>query len=257
MLGARNGLIESHSEAAIWLKLFVPMMLLAGGLGIFGKYVFTWRIVFILPFLLAAWFLVTLAIVQVRGGTLRYRRLFTWTNLEFPEVLASGQRWGLGYVRLKRFVFPWGRLYFVLDRNLNSNPFQPGDYALLRHLRRERVLVEDATPSSRSDDDRMRRVKLVSVGAVGAVVSLLGHIFMPRPGPQSVLDPPFEPSKPAAWFTQPFEAYHFLSTFPIIQILFAILILLAISRRRRSEAWILAFAAGSALGSMVSGWMIN
>jgi hypothetical protein len=76
-----------------------------------------------LPVLVAALFGASLAIVEVRGGVLRYRRLFRWKTIPKDDIVSARIVWGpfIGSMRLKRFVFPWGRLYFVLDANSDPN----------------------------------------------------------------------------------------------------------------------------------------
>ena len=134
MSALQHSNIYSDREAAIWLKFIVPLMLFVDGIGIFGKYVLTWRIVFIFPSVFAALFLSSLAVVQLRDGTLRYKRFFKWTVINRGEVVGSGVTLlgAIGYVR--HHVSPWGKLFFVLDRNLSPNPFRVREYALLRCL---------------------------------------------------------------------------------------------------------------------------
>ena len=65
-------------------------------------------------------FLTTIATVRPEGNVLRYRRfLFTpWQSIAYSEIRECGSDWVLGYLKLRRFAFPWGRLYFF-------RPFAP------------------------------------------------------------------------------------------------------------------------------------
>jgi hypothetical protein len=65
-----------------------------------------------------------LAEIEVRSGNLRYRRLFRWRPLSKGEIVdvRVDLPHFVGSLRLHRFVFPWGRLYFVLDQSLS--PFR-------------------------------------------------------------------------------------------------------------------------------------
>lgn len=95
------------------------------------------------PFVIAALFGVSVAILEVRGGILRYRRFFIWKPLP-PEGIIGARIEAppvLGSIRLRRFLFPWGRLYFALDANLGANPFREGKYALLDFIRDRKELI--------------------------------------------------------------------------------------------------------------------
>jgi hypothetical protein len=64
-----------------------------------------WRLLFCVPLAVAGFFQLSLSVVEVKD-----------------DVLMS------------HFVAPWGRLYFVLDRN-EGYPFRRGEYPLLRFIR--------------------------------------------------------------------------------------------------------------------------
>ena len=52
----------------------------------------------------------------------------------YDEIADCGAVWIFGYLRLRRFVFPWGRLYFVLAAN--EKLFDRGEYPLLRYIQK-------------------------------------------------------------------------------------------------------------------------
>jgi len=128
--------IQSHLEVAVWVKYVLPVMLLGGTLLIFGKNALTWRFFFVVPSILLAFFFFSLAVIRVSDGTVWYKQFFEWTAIDTNEVVDSGQVWAgvIGYIRLKRFVRPWGKLYIVLDESSSSNPFRKGEHALLHYL---------------------------------------------------------------------------------------------------------------------------
>src|ERR1700729_1597490 len=68
-------------------------------------------------FFVASFFFASLAVVEVRDGKLRYRRFLRWTEIPREQVVAGGTVWPpfIGYICLRAFAPPWGRLYFVLD----------------------------------------------------------------------------------------------------------------------------------------------
>jgi hypothetical protein len=74
--------------------------------------------------------------VRYEHNILSYRRFGGWRTIDRREVIASGVVWPpfIAYVRLNRFVPPWGRLYFVPDTNEEPNPFRRGIHPILRHL---------------------------------------------------------------------------------------------------------------------------
>jgi hypothetical protein len=74
----------------------------------------------------------------VIGGSFVGEYLLTMKSLSVG-VVECGSSWGIlgiGYVHLNRFLFPWGKLYFVLDQN--EKLFGRGTHPLLRHIQ-ERV----------------------------------------------------------------------------------------------------------------------
>jgi hypothetical protein len=127
-------MLRSHPTVVWVLKYWAPIIFFLGTF-IFYKVQFRWGQLFILiPLLLGFLFHASLAILQVPDGNIRYRRLFRWIQLPFDKIVGCGVLWGggVGYIRLNRFVWPWGRLYFVLDAN--EKIFGRGDYPLLRFI---------------------------------------------------------------------------------------------------------------------------
>jgi hypothetical protein len=58
--------------------------------------------------------------VQSQGSALKYRRWFRWHEVPYSEVRECGEAWVYGYVRLRQYVFPWGRVYFVRANSSDS-----------------------------------------------------------------------------------------------------------------------------------------
>jgi len=69
------------------------------------------------PLLLAAIFMSTLAEIRDEGHRIRVKRL--WISIDVPkkDVVETAQSVldGIGALQLKRFAFPWGKIYFVSD----------------------------------------------------------------------------------------------------------------------------------------------
>lgn len=74
-----------------------------------------WLIV--LPLVLIVLFMATLAEVHDQGHRIHVSRL--WHSIDIPkeDVAGINQSFveGIGVMRLRRFVLPWGRIYFVSD----------------------------------------------------------------------------------------------------------------------------------------------
>ncbi len=70
-----------------------------------------------LPLLLIPVFMCTLAEVQDQGHRIQVKRLWHSIDLAKEDVAAISQSFveGIGVLRLRRFVPPWGRVYFVTD----------------------------------------------------------------------------------------------------------------------------------------------
>lgn len=94
--------------------------LLGVGLALFNKEhpLATGFLAFLL--ILGSLFLLTIVTVRPEGNLLRYRRFFfvPWQSITYTEIRECGPDWILGYIRLNRFAFPWGRMYFF-------RPFAP------------------------------------------------------------------------------------------------------------------------------------
>src|SRR5262249_1121249 len=126
---------RSHPSNVFVLKYYAPAILL-GCTYVFWSVGFRWaQLVILVPLILGAVFHASLAILEIRDGTIRYRRLFRWLRVSYDEIVNCGVSWGIGvgYIRLKEFLFPWGKLYFVLDQN--EKLLGRGAHPLLRYIR--------------------------------------------------------------------------------------------------------------------------
>ena len=130
-------MLRSHRSSVFVLKYYAPLIFF-GGTFVFWSVGFHWRqLIVLVPLLLGIFFYASLAVLEIPDGTIRYRRLFAWKKVDYDEIIESGVSWvvaGIGYLRLKRFVFPWGKLYFVLDQN--EKLFGRGAYPLLRYIQK-------------------------------------------------------------------------------------------------------------------------
>src|SRR5882724_6104542 len=128
-------MLRSHPSSVFVLKYYAPIILFGGTL-VFWSVGFRWaQLIFLVPLILGMLFYASLAVLQIPDGTICYRRLLRWRKLTYDEVVECGISWGIfgiGYLRLKSFLFPWGKLYFVLDQN--EKLFGRGTYPLVRYI---------------------------------------------------------------------------------------------------------------------------
>ena len=251
--------LESDGSTVLSIKYVTPCFWLATGV-IFGCKSHGWRVLFALLPVMAASFQFSLAVVQVHDGVLRYRRLVQWRTIRRSDVVSCGVIWPpfIGYIRLSHLVAPWGRVYFVLDRNLRLNPLRRAEFAMLRYIRGEPARPPDRVQESGAAGDRETHLKLVAAGAAGALVTLLQFAAADAglgaiPG-RSVLEKP--------WQTTTFpwsilERLHLLGSPLMAAALCVIFVALAVHRRRRPKAWLCAFVAGLALPGVFSHWLVG
>lgn len=111
-----------HSDPSqIFVYKYWPLIFFFGVTTIiFWKISFGWeQLVFLVPCFLLTLFRASLAVVEAENDSIRYRRLSVWRKLSFDELASCGpSKAGLeiGYIRLKRFLWPWRNLYFILDK---------------------------------------------------------------------------------------------------------------------------------------------
>jgi hypothetical protein len=73
-----------------------------------------------LTFFVAATFFLSVARVRLEGKEIKYRRWFHWHGVQFSEIRECGESWVFGYIRPRKYAFPWGRIYFVLPNASDS-----------------------------------------------------------------------------------------------------------------------------------------
>jgi hypothetical protein len=73
-----------------------------------------------LGFIVAGIFFLSVARVKPEGNVLKYRRWFRWKAIPFSEIRECGEFWVFGYVRISRYVLPWGSIYFARANSSDS-----------------------------------------------------------------------------------------------------------------------------------------
>jgi len=114
-------MLRSDTSEEFLLRLW-PLIFFVGFMVVFRRILFHWAGLFLLVFVfLLSMFHASLAVIEIPDGTIRYRRLFKWRELPYAEIVScdvSRVGVGIGYIRLKYFLWPWGKLYFILDKHM-------------------------------------------------------------------------------------------------------------------------------------------
>jgi hypothetical protein len=242
--------LASSKVNSFTIKYWGPVVCIAGALGVFGHDFPTLRFLPALPLLLAAFFLVSLAVVEVSNGVVRYRRLLKWREILREDILRVRIIWPpfIGSIKLKQFVFPWGRLYFVLDKNTEPIPFRRGEFPLVRFLNKEEH-HERGQNAFHVSGSRSAGLRLYLVAGVGILTSLLILYLVPGDLLQRGLSEPNSgmPAFPETLFR--FTRYMQMLVVQVISL--GIMVFLAIRRRDKAEAWLYAFLSGFAITLIV------
>ncbi len=233
-------------------RAWLPFLVAAGVVGVFWD---SWRGIWIVSLLiLVAVFHLTLAEVKAEPNALCYRRLAKWTSISYEQILGCGIAWDpfIGFLKLDRFVFPWGRLYFVLDGSLYENAFrQQARFELERYItdRVREIGSPQLVTTGQPQWGQRQLLKCLAAGFVGMLVSLLLALLLP---PELTQFHPTEPDWPR-WLVVYDQARRFVFGWPWNLAVFALLILVMAYRSSPRRAWVFAFMAGALLPSVL-GW---
>src|SRR5688572_21479433 len=146
------------------------------------------RLVIVLPFALAAFFLATLVELRIQNGGISYRRFVSWVRVEDGDILATDLAAVpiVGRMSLRRPVLPWGRVYFVLDAPRRRGLFERGEYQLVTALQGRPIPPRPVEPRSST----YRRLGSgLAIGVVAAIVLIAyarrDTVLPPDPTPPS------------------------------------------------------------------------
>jgi hypothetical protein len=104
------------SASPFVVRVWMPMIVLLGVYLFFhGMAPEYWLVA--LPLVLIVIFMSTLAEIQDEGHRIHVKTLWHSTEVPKEDVASVAQSLleGVGVLRLRRFVLPWGRIYFVSD----------------------------------------------------------------------------------------------------------------------------------------------
>lgn len=237
--------VRSHKGMSANTKFYVPMILIAFSIGMLYGGFTSRRLLVICPALVAAFFFLSVADLKVADGVLRYRRFLKWMPIESGEVRSSGVAWPgvIGYIRLHRYLVPWGKLYFVLD----EPPLRGGNSALLACLESRKHSEDHGSPLP--PKARLSNLRLYLASSVGVLTSLMVFYLTPQNLLQDGL--PRSTTGMPALFKALFQFAGWFHTSAAQIIGIAVMALLAVTRRNRPEAWWYAFLSGFAVAVIV------
>lgn len=240
MSHSRHFDLRSDRTKLFLFKFWFPFLSLCGILGVFSD---NWRAVWIVsPLIVLAVFLLSLAEVQAQPEFLRYRRLLKWRTITYEEILSCGlvRHTFFGFVKLKRFRFPWGKLYFVLDGSLYEDPLARSKSELLRYAEGKANRSGESQSRVSGEPKRYHRIRRCLVaGAVGILASLMSTLLLPAEITQ------FHPTAPdwPRWLVTYDHVKTIALGWPWNLLLFAVLVFAAVKSKRKTD-WILAFVGG-------------
>lgn len=240
--------MQSDGGKALLLRLWWPLIL---GLGVGGLFWNRWGAVWIAaPLLLWMVFLMSLSKVEAQPGGLQLRSFFRWKTIRYEEIRECGIAFGplIGFLKLNRLVFPWGRVYFVLDGSLYTNPLRNPDSALLSYITER---VDSPVDSRRAMSSSKPQIRVTcAAGAAGVVVSLILLYLIPERSQIYFHNPDWP-----GWVVFLDRARSSILRSPWNNLVFAALILAFALNQNRQKTWVLAFVLGLMLPTVVLGWL--
>jgi hypothetical protein len=152
-------------------------------------------------------------------------------------------------------MFPWGRLYFALDKNINPNPFGEGKYPLFDYIRdnKEPIAADQDSAISSPDKIRGRNLKLVFAAVGGCLLYGLERALIGLVSPHVLHKHAIASHQPMMDIL--FRMVHLFTLFPAQFAFFMVFAFLAVYRRRQPGAWIFASLAGFSLPYMFVHWL--
>jgi hypothetical protein len=125
----------------------------AFGLGFFGVGVFVFNsehpyatgLLSLALFAVGTFFL-SVAKIQWGNDELRYRRWFRWRGVSYSEIVECGESWVFGYIKCRRYLFPWGKIYFA--RGYSDESLFGWDKKVISSIR-NRAGISYAPPQSK------------------------------------------------------------------------------------------------------------
>jgi hypothetical protein len=232
--------MQSSRSNVLLAKIWGPFLCLVIAICITGRNLFSRDFFLGFPFLIAAFFGFSIAILEVRDGVLRYRRGLKWRTIPRDEIIDGRIEWppALGSIRLKKYLFPWGRLYFALDTRSRLETFHRGEYPLLNYLCDRKVSMHE-------DEGLAKPFPLIAAAVTGAILYYLVRVAFDLVS-QSGLPLPAAPEQPQ-FLGILFRIGNLLAAYQAQLVFSAIFVFAAVYRRHKRNAWVFALIAGFSL----------
>jgi hypothetical protein len=239
---------ETSSEAAFLFKYwFAFLLFLADFFLLKGISGYPARIPIVLA--LTLWGLFCLTAAEVRGHEryAEYRRFLSWKQVRYDEMRDCRDSWlpGVAFMRLSRFVAPWGKLYFVTVRPAFSG--NPKELVAFINARRAGAPIHHMAVNEQDLSKATKKpVQLCALMAsVGVVYAFMMSYLFPNFGR------PLRTEGFPRWAGALINIWNQAMMWPWAIVTLAVLVFAVVELRFRNRAWILAFAFGALLGSLV------
>ena len=199
----------------------------------------------------------TAAKIKASNNTLTYLIFATWRQIPYAEVTSVG--WsifpGLGYVKLRTFLPPWGKLYFVVEERtcLKREPTS-AMREILKHTRESRPASHDsASERSSVQSEKGARTTWIGVSVCGM---LCGGVIGWRNQPQLLSRAAFSANSQHLRILVKFLAY---INHPVWYLGLSVILLLFLSYRRFQgiESLVAAFVMGGMAASLLRLWILG
>ncbi|HVB32764.1 MAG TPA: hypothetical protein VNJ52_00110 [Patescibacteria group bacterium] len=201
---------------------------------------------------LLAVFHFTLAEVRLSEERMEYRRFWRWVVVPWAQVRESRVSWfpATAYVRLDRFVPPWGRVYFVRQLpGLRPEFALPGEQSTLTSYISSRIPPAHGRPLEQAErgagDPKARPWTCLLAVLFGLVLAIA--VGLATPGSVSVPSPSSASGWVAEWFRLQTAAFAWPWFFIPLGLLAALILL----RRFRGYALLLSGLLGWGIGWIV------
>lgn len=238
---------RSSVQNLVLTKILLPLVCISASLVFIRTAMPVRTVLLAAPFLLLAFFFLSLAIVEVSGTVMRYRRLFKWTPLEQDEISAVRVEWSplIASIQTSKYLFPWGKLYFVLDDKSNLNPFGKGEFPLVKRLSNR---PHPSAQAANAAQDKLvpgvrLKLRFVLAAIAGFTLETASQMLTPRRG--SIYTP--TSSQLPYWISSVLRATRTLESPEAVFGFAIVFICAALLTYRRRSSWIFAFLSGSSV----------
>lgn len=213
------------------------------------------QILLLVPALVLALIYLTSAKIRVSEHILNYFIFTVWREIPYEQIRKVG--WsifpGLGYVQLRTFLPPWGRLYFVVEeRSHLKRELTSAMREILEHARESQPSTQNlAIGSSSLKKEKCRRVVWIALSAGGALSGGLLAWWNPTqlPSPSTL-------SGKAEYLRILVQLLAYINQ-PILRLGLAVILLLFLLHRRFQdiESLVAAFVMGGMAASLIRVWI--